>query len=225
MNTVTPTTTPTEGDTQAHDDTARAVYEAMRALTGPHGVWPAGVFPVGATLMPFAWCDWEDLGLCGNDHIRRTALCYGLAAAAEGAVLARLSTALDRQAAHADDLGRVAYEALVAYDQAEGIVRDPDYADDYEPYDALDEPERALMAHTAAAVEQAVLARLSAALDQQAARAVDAPGRIDTYGRLIDALVEIARAMGVERVGGVRVAEHDADDDASGEDGTWERDV
>jgi len=155
MNTVTPTTTPTEKDTQAHDDTARAVYNAMRALTGPHGVWPAGVFPVGATLMPFAWCDWEDLGLCGNDHIRRTALCYGLAAAAEGAMLDRLSAALDRQAA----------------------------------------------------------------------RAVDAPGRRDTYGRLIDALVEIARAMGVERVGGVRVAEHDADDDASGEDGTWERDV
>ncbi len=155
MNTVTPTTTPTEKDTQAHDDTARAVYEAMRALTGPHGVWPAGVFPVGATLMPFAWCDWEGLELLGNEHTRRTALCYGLAAAAEGAVLARLSAALDRQAA----------------------------------------------------------------------RAVDAPGRIDTYGRLIDHLVEIARAMGVERVGSVRVAERDADDDDGGEDGTWERDV
>lgn len=140
---------PQPNDGQAHDDTARAVYEAMRALTGPHGVWPAGVFPVGATLMPFAWCDWDDLGLCGNDHIRHAALCYGLAVAAEGAVLDRLS----------------------------------------------------------------------AALDQQAARAVDAPGRIDTYGRLIDALVEIARAMGVERVGGVPVVDAGDEADRSDDDG------
>ncbi len=140
----------TEEDTQAHDGTARAVYEAMRALTGPHGVWPAGVFPVGATLMPFAWCDWEDLELRGNDHTRRTALCYGLAAAAEGAVLDRLSAALDRQAA----------------------------------------------------------------------RAVDAPGDVAAYGRLIDALVEIARAMGVERVGGVPVVDAGDEADRSDDDGS-----
>jgi len=140
---------PQPNDGQAHDDTARAVYEAMRALTGPHGVWPAGVFPVGATLMPFAWCDWKDLELLDDNHTRRTALCYGLAAAAEGAMLVRLSAALDRQAT----------------------------------------------------------------------RAVEVPSRMDTYGPLIDALVEIARVMGIERVGGVPVVNTGDETDRSDDDG------
>jgi len=76
--------------------------------------------------------------------------------------------------------------------------------------------------------EGAMLDRLSAALDRQAARAVDAPGRIDTYGRLIDALVEIARAMGVERVGGVRISAPptgaDDDDGGAGERGSRRHD-
>lgn len=124
---------------------------------------------------------------------------------------------------HADDLARVAYDALVAYD---GMAGEPPSTDAYEPWEALDATDQALMAHTAATAESAVLARLSAALDRQATRAIEAPSRMDTYGPLIDALVEIARAMGIERVGGVRVAEPltgaDDDDGGAGEQGKQE---